>query len=157
MAGPSGKKKGDGKPPAKRQKAKSDKDGRPRIEVDMDLLSKLCQLQCTAEECAHVLGLSTDTIDRRLKEDGFAGFDEFRSENNSMGKVSLRRAQYQTAMAGNHIMQIWLGKQWLGQTDKVDPPDEGDPDPLEIKFEVREAVGEVRVTKSDETEAGADT
>lgn len=153
MAGPSGKKKGSEKPPAKRKKAKSDKDGRPRIEVDMDLLSKLCQLQCTAVDCAHVLGMSTDTIDRRLKEDGFAGFDQFRAENNSMGRVSLRRVQFQTAMAGNHTMQIWLGKQWLGQTDKVDLPDEGDPDSLVVNFEVREAVGEVRVTRSDDDEA----
>jgi hypothetical protein len=76
------------------------------------------------------------------------GFTEFREENNSLGKVSLRRAQLQTAMAGNHIMQIWLGKQWLGQTDKAPEPDDEDPLPLEIKFEVREAVGDVRVTKS---------
>lgn len=152
MAGPSGKKKGGKTPPAKTD-ANPKGAGRHKIEVDIDLLAKLCQLQCTAKECGHVLGISEDTIDRRLKEDGWAGFEEFREENNSMGKVSLRRAQYQTAMAGNHIMQIWLGKQWLGQTDKVEPPDEGDPDPLEIKFEVREAVGEVRVTKSDETEA----
>ena len=146
MAGPSDS-NGDKLPEKASEETKS-KGGRPRIEVDTDMLSKLCQLQCTAEECAHVLGLSVDTIDRRLKEEGWQGFDDFKSENNSMGKVSLRRAQYQTALAGNHTMQIWLGKQWLGQTDRQDAEEPEEALPLEIKFEVREAVGDVRVTKS---------
>lgn len=149
MAGPSGKKKGGAKPPAKASKEEKRGRGRPRIEVDVDLLAKLCQLQCTAEECAHVLGLSVDTIDRRLKEEGWDGFEAFAGENNSMGKVSLRRSQFQLASAGNATMLIWLGKQWLGQKDKIEDEDEEDAPPLEIKFEVREAVGDIRVTKPE--------
>lgn len=149
MAGPSGKGKGGKKPLSKADSdSEGAKEGRPRIEVDVDMLAKLCQLQCTADECAHVLGLSTDTIDRRLKEEGWAGFEAFKAENCAMGRVSLRRAQYQTAMAGNHTMQIWLGKQWLGQQDKIEPEAPDDPEPLEVKFEVMEAVGPVRVTKA---------
>jgi len=32
--------------------------------------------------------------------------------------MSLRRRQYTTAMDGNTAMLIWLGKNWLGQTDQ---------------------------------------
>ena len=34
--------------------------------------------------------------------------------------MSLRRQQFKSAEAGNVTMQIWLGKQYLGQTDKVE-------------------------------------
>ena len=36
------------------------------------------------------------------------------------GRTSLRRKQMECALAGNVIMQIWLGKQYLGQADKVE-------------------------------------
>jgi hypothetical protein len=34
--------------------------------------------------------------------------------------MSLRRKQYSTAMEGNATMLVWLGKNWLSQTDKMD-------------------------------------
>lgn len=36
------------------------------------------------------------------------------------GRSSLRRMQFQTAEKGNPTMQIWLGKQLLGQRDKIE-------------------------------------
>jgi hypothetical protein len=33
------------------------------------------------------------------------------------GRATLRRKQYELALKGNATMQIWLGKQQLGQTD----------------------------------------
>jgi len=33
------------------------------------------------------------------------------------GRATLRRKQYELALKGNATMQIWLGKQNLGQTD----------------------------------------
>ncbi|WP_406646883.1 hypothetical protein QEZ52_00350 [Aliisedimentitalea scapharcae] len=94
------------------------KGGRPRIDVDLEQLQSLVEIQCTAEECAHVIGCSVDTIDKRLKEAGEEGFAEYYKRHASGGKVSLRRAQWKSAMGGNVTMQIWLGKQTLGQTDK---------------------------------------
>ena len=43
--------------------------GRPRIEIDMELLVNMVGIQCTATECAGVLNVSEDTLDRRLKEE----------------------------------------------------------------------------------------
>ena len=35
-------------------------------------------------------------------------------------KIELRQKQWELAMMGNVQMLIWLGKQYLGQSDKVD-------------------------------------
>lgn len=93
---------------------------RPRVEIDIDQLREMVNIQCTAEECAAVLGVSADTIDRRLKEEGFGGFADFYKRNSDEGKTSLRRAQWKAAQEGNPTMLIWLGKQMLGQRDKSD-------------------------------------
>ena len=37
-----------------------------------------------------------------------------------VGKASLRSAQFKAALAGNATMLIWMGKQLLGQRDKLD-------------------------------------
>jgi hypothetical protein len=36
------------------------------------------------------------------------------------GRVALRSKQFELALAGNPTMLIWLGKQVLGQRDKID-------------------------------------
>lgn len=95
--------------------------GRPRKEINIDQLEEMVKIQCTAEECASVLGVSSDTLDRRLKEEGFAGFAEFFKKYSDDGKSSLRRAQWKAAVEnGNPTMLVWLGKQMLGQSDKVE-------------------------------------
>jgi hypothetical protein len=48
------------------------------------------------------------------------GFSEYYRLKASVGKISLRRKQYSIAQEGNVTMLIWLGKNWLGQTDKLD-------------------------------------
>lgn len=94
--------------------------GRPRIDVDMDQLTELVRIQCTAEECAQVLGITAPTLDARLKESGYANFLDFYKKHSAEGKSSLRRAQFKAAKEGNATMLVWLGKQWLGQRDKIE-------------------------------------
>lgn len=99
--------------------AKGDpKGGRPRKELDLEQLQSLAEIQCTAEECASVMKVSIDTIDRRLKEAGYEGFAHFHKTHCQDGKASLRRLQWKAAQNGNTAMLIWLGKQWLGQSDR---------------------------------------
>ena len=92
--------------------------GRPRVEIDIDKLRNMVRIQCTAEECAGVFECSVDTLDRRLKEDGYKGFADFYKRYSDEGKSSLRRAQWKAAQDGNPTMLVWLGKQMLGQRDK---------------------------------------
>lgn len=86
------------------------KRGRPKAEVDESLLEKLCEIQCTQKEMAYVLGVSTDTLNRN--------YSEAMERGRAMGKLALRRAQWQNAVENNNVtMQIWLGKNILGQSD----------------------------------------
>lgn len=91
--------------------------GRPKIEIDWDEFHKLCQLFCTLVEIAGWFNVSEDTIERRVKEKYKMNFAEYYKKACSGGKISLRRFQYQSAKNGSVPMQIWLGKQYLGQRD----------------------------------------
>ena len=46
------------------------------------------------------------------------GFSEVYKTFRGKGNASLRRLQFKEAERGNVTMLIWLGKQWLGQTEK---------------------------------------
>lgn len=84
--------------------------GRPKIEIDVKVLRNLLEIQCTLTECAYVLGVSTDTLQRNYKD--------VINQGKTMGKVALRRAQWRNAIDKNNVtMQIWLGKQCLNQSD----------------------------------------
>src|SRR3954470_15413821 len=91
------------------------KRGRPRHEIDLELVKKLAAIACTDEEIASIVGVSHETFKRRKREPDFA---EMITQARSKGKASLRRIQYQLAEQGNATMAIFLGKNWLGQRDK---------------------------------------
>lgn len=82
----------------------------------LDQLRSLGGIQCTHEEAAAVLGVSRSSLQRFLAKypEAVEAFEDGKEE----GRASLRRAQVKSAMAGNTVMQVWLGKQWLGQRDK---------------------------------------
>lgn len=96
------------------------KGGRPRIELDFKTIDKLCAIQCTGEEIASVLDIDYDTLNRRLKQDTGMSFTEYFIKKSGNGKASLRRRQFELAANGNVTMLVWLGKQYLSQSDKSD-------------------------------------
>lgn len=63
-------------------------------------------------------GITDKTLERWCKRTYHAGFSEVFSKKRGIGKISLRRAQFKLAQKSAN-MAIWLGKQWLGQQDKV--------------------------------------
>jgi hypothetical protein len=65
----------------------------------------------TKSEIAAFLNCHVDTITNRFQEIFLKG-----REN---GKAKLRDLQFKSAKSGNVTMQIWLGKQYLDQTDKT--------------------------------------
>lgn len=93
--------------------------GRPKTAIDWGTLDKLCAIQCTQEEIAAITDTSVDTYDRACKREHKLSFAEYMKNKSAAGKMSLRRQQYQAAESGNVTMQIWLGKQYLGQSDKT--------------------------------------
>ena len=91
--------------------------GRPRAQIDKTQFEKLCFLQCTQIEFEGFLDVDDMTLNRWCKETYGMSFSEVYKLKRGNGKVSLRRRQWQLAET-NPTMAIWLGKQWLGQTDK---------------------------------------
>lgn len=94
--------------------------GRPATPIDKNQFESLCNLQCTLEEIAGFFKCCDDTINNWCKAtygDNFSGVYKIYSQN---GKISLRREQFKVAQKGNASMLIWLGKQYLGQSDKVE-------------------------------------
>lgn len=108
--------------------------GRPKLDVDWKLAENLAKIQCTGEEMAAILGMSYDTLERRIKEEFETDFADWFKQKGAHGKASLRRRQYQAAEAGNATMLIWLGKQWLGQSDKSENTIKSDSKGLVINF-----------------------
>ena len=91
--------------------------GRPRKEIDQSIFENLCQIFCTQEEIADVFECSIDTINRWCKRTFGETFADTYKKKSARGKMSLRRWQYESAKNGNVTMQIWLGKQYLGQKE----------------------------------------
>ena len=97
-----------------KEKTTSPKMGRPKADIPLDELERLSSLRCTIQEAAMHLKVGLTTLKDRLRE------PEYRDawdRGNASACISLRRAQFESAMKGNVSMQIWLGKQWLGQVD----------------------------------------
>lgn len=87
--------------------------GRPKIELDYEAIEKLAAIQCTQGEIASFLDVSVRTLQRDEE------FCRIYKKGQDNGKMSLRRKQWKLADK-NPTMAIWLGKQYLGQTDKIE-------------------------------------
>ncbi len=88
--------------------------GRPKKELDYKKITTLSQIHCTQEEIASVMEVSVRTLQRNKE------FCRIYKKGMEEGKASLRRMQFAKANEGNTTMMIWLGKQLLGQADKVE-------------------------------------
>lgn len=75
-------------------------------------------IQATRQEIAWFFGCSEKTIETWVRRTYGKKFQEIFQQKRTGGLISLRRAQFQSAMNGNVHMQIWLGKNYLEQKDK---------------------------------------
>lgn len=92
--------------------------GRPQKEINQEQFENLCGLQCTLTEIAGWFHCSEDTIERWCKRTYDEGFAEAYIKFSAKGKMSLRRAQFRLAEK-SAAMAIFLGKNYLGQSDHV--------------------------------------
>lgn len=84
---------------------------RPKIDINPAEVYQYALEGAKIVEIAEIFGVDRDTISDRFSA-------ELRKAKFDM-KQSLRRAQITTAKQGNPTMQIWLGKQYLGQSDNT--------------------------------------
>lgn len=88
---------------------------RPKKQINPEEVEKLAAFNCTAEEIASWFGVHVRTVERR-----FAGILK---KGRDHGRMSLKRRMWETAQSNNKgsvVMQIWLSKNMLGYTDRVE-------------------------------------
>ena len=95
------------------------KGGRPRKEIDQKQFENLCGLQCTQEEICGFFDVCEDTLCTWCKRTYNQSFSEVFAKKRGQGKISLRRNQWRLSEK-NAAMAIFLGKNFLGQTDRID-------------------------------------
>lgn len=96
--------------------------------IDPKMLQNLCSIGATWDELGAVFDLHPDSLRDRVVNSPV--LQHAMAKGRGVGKVTLRRMQWEGAKKGNATMLIWLGKQLLGQRDKHDvkieeaePPD----------------------------------
>lgn len=93
--------------------------GRPKLILNdkgIKTIEDLAHIECTQDEIASILNCERGTLNNENNKELFEQAFKKGAEN---GKASLRRKQYELAMKGNCSMLIWLGKQYLGQSEKL--------------------------------------
>jgi hypothetical protein len=98
------------------------KGGRPTKYFDEEQwkqFEQLCAIQCTKLEICDWFDIDDKSLEKYVNKRYNLSFSEVFRRKRTKGFISLRRKQYQAAMeSGDKTLLIWLGKQWLGQTDK---------------------------------------
>jgi hypothetical protein len=90
--------------------------GREKRVVPPDEVYKLAELGCTNKEIAEWFMIKEDTLNYN--------FCDYLTKARAGMKRRLRAVQLSTALGGNATLLIWLGKQYLGQSDN--PSNSGD-------------------------------
>ena len=75
-------------------------------------VEKLAKYGCTTREIADFYGCDESLISK--------SYSEYVTKGKANLKKRLRELQWASAKSGNVTMQIWLGKQYLGQAEKQD-------------------------------------
>lgn len=98
---------------------------RPKKDIDAAEVQKLAAIQCTLAEMASFFDCDISTLSKRFSKEIAKGKEE--------GKISLRRLQFRHAEK-SYIMAIWLGKQYLNQTEKIEKESDSDLINQELDF-----------------------
>ena len=92
--------------------------------IDKKQFENLCGLQCTLLEICDFFDVEDDTLNSWCKKTYGTTFSEVFKLKRGKGQISLRRMQWKLAEK-NAAMAIFLGKQYLGQKDKIEYNDDG--------------------------------
>jgi uncharacterized membrane protein YvbJ len=86
---------------------------RPRKRINPEQVRSLAMINCSYAEIAAVIGCNESTLTRR--------FAQLIAEGREQGRSSLKRQMYKKAIDDENVqMQIWLSKNMVGYSDKVE-------------------------------------
>jgi hypothetical protein len=88
-------------------------------EVRENELAALCRLVASLKDCADFFGVSHDTIERRVKEWGYASFASFREQNMVQTRFQLKRDLLERAKKSD-VALIFALKNICGWADRVE-------------------------------------
>lgn len=108
------------------------KNGQHGATINLEQFKSLCGMLCTEKEICDFFSVSHDTLNRWCHDNFGMTFGEAWGKFTSFGKISIRRYQFKLAES-NPTMAIWLGKQYLGQTD-TEKEDNQPLDRIEVMF-----------------------
>lgn len=91
--------------------------GRPLADIDEEEVVRLASRGAKNAELAAYFGVDEETISRR--------FAKILTKTRSIRRMHLRGVQTDKALGGDTTMLIWLGKNDLDQTDKVEQQHSG--------------------------------
>ena len=83
-----------------------------KYQIDTSQLQKLATLGCTNKEMADFFGCSADLLEK--------SYSEFLIKGRAEQKMRLRQLQWKACENGNVSMLIFLGKNMLGQQDRIE-------------------------------------
>lgn len=89
---------------------------RPRKVIDPKIVEAMALLGAPNTDIAAFVGCHEAQIRRR--------FADVTAKARASRRTKLREKQWELAMNGNAVMCIWLGKQDLGQSDKLESKQE---------------------------------
>jgi hypothetical protein len=105
-----------------------DKGGRPPFDFSPKVLQQiedLASYMCTKEEVANIIGCHRVTLYKHPEA------LEAYNRGVNVAKQKIRKTQFDIATKLNSsIMAMWLGKVYLGQTDKIQNTDDNAPLPI---------------------------
>jgi hypothetical protein len=124
-----------------------DKGGRPPFEFSPKVLQQIQDLasyMCTKEEVANIIGCHRTTLYRN--QEALEAYEK----GVNVAKQKIRKTQFDIATKLNSsIMAMWLGKVYLGQTDKIQNTDDNVPLPIyDIVDEPKEVI-ELKEVQND--------
>ena len=82
-----------------------------KYNIDKEQVKKLAKLGCNNKEIGVFFVCSADLIER--------SYSEYLTKGRAEMKMRLRQLQWKSAEKGAIVMQIWLGKQILGQSENT--------------------------------------
>jgi len=83
-----------------------------KYQIDTVQLQKLATLGCTNKEMGDFFGCSADLLEK--------SYSEFLIKGRAEQKMRLRQLQWKACESGNVTMLIFLGKNMLGQQDRIE-------------------------------------
>jgi len=124
-----------------------DKGGRPAFEFTPKVLKQiedLASYMCTKDEVANIIGCSRQTLWRNQE-----ALDSYEKGVN-VAKLNIRKSQFTLATKLNSsLMNVWLGKVYLGQTDKIQNTDDNIPLPIYDIIEEPKELIEMKEIEND--------